>query len=63
MDQRARKAAIRARIDEQIERVAQAICEGKLPTAQQRVLRALAAQLAREDTHPEEEEPMERRFG
>lgn len=54
MDQEDRKAAIRARIDEQIEAVAKAICEGKLPVAKQRVLRALTVQLAREDTSPDE---------
>lgn len=48
-----RKAAIRTRIGEQIEAVAKALCNGKLPVAEQRILRALAAQLAREDTSPE----------
>ncbi|MGY3233328.1 hypothetical protein ACVWZ4_006118 [Bradyrhizobium sp. USDA 4472] len=53
MDQEDRKAAIRARMSEQIEVVATAICNGKLPVAEQRILRALASQLAREDTSPE----------
>ncbi|MGY3240050.1 hypothetical protein ACVMAJ_006940 [Bradyrhizobium sp. USDA 4448] len=53
MDQQDRKAAIRTRIGEQIEAVAKALCNGKLPVAEQRILRALAAQLARVDTSPE----------
>jgi len=52
MDQQDRKAAIRARMSEQIEAIAKAICEGKLPVAEQRVLRALATQLAKEDISP-----------
>ncbi|MGY3344699.1 hypothetical protein ACVW16_007393 [Bradyrhizobium sp. USDA 4474] len=53
MDQQDRKSAILARMSEQIEVVAKAICNGKLPVAEQRILKALATQLAREDTSPE----------
>ncbi|SFK00965.1 hypothetical protein [Bradyrhizobium sp. Gha] len=49
MDKEDRKAAIRVRIDEQIEAIAKAICEGRLPVADQRILRALVTQLAREE--------------
>ncbi|MGY8706102.1 hypothetical protein RAD16_10215 [Bradyrhizobium sp. 18BD] len=49
MDQKDRVAAIRNRIDEQIEVIAQAICDNKEPVAAQRVLTALAARLAAEE--------------
>jgi len=49
MDQKDRVAAIRSRIDEQIEVIAQAICDNKEPVAAQRVLTALAACLAAEE--------------
>ncbi|WP_164937279.1 hypothetical protein [Bradyrhizobium vignae] len=39
MNQQDRKAAIRARMDELIEAIARAICDGKLPVAEQWVLR------------------------
>lgn len=49
MDQKDRGAAIRNRIDEQIEVIAQAICDNKEPVAAQRVLAALAGRLAAEE--------------
>ncbi|MCK1420309.1 hypothetical protein IVB14_07235 [Bradyrhizobium sp. 180] len=53
MDQQGRKTAIRARIAEQIEAIATAICENRLPVAEELVLRWLTAQLAQDDIHPE----------
>ncbi|WP_377830930.1 hypothetical protein ACFKHW_39910 (plasmid) [Bradyrhizobium lupini] len=48
MELEERLAAIRARMDETIERIAEAICAGDSPVAAQRVLRALAGELAKE---------------
>jgi hypothetical protein len=48
MEVEGRIAAIRARMDETIERIAEAVCAGGSPAAAQRVLRALAAELAKE---------------
>jgi len=44
---------MRARMDELIEAIAKAICEGRPPAAELRVLRGLAAQFAKEVTCPE----------
>ncbi|WP_018321971.1 hypothetical protein [Bradyrhizobium sp. WSM2793] len=49
MDRKDPVAAIRNRIDEQIEVIAQAICDNKEPVAAQRVLAALVARLAAEE--------------
>ena len=49
MDREARQKAILALMAEQIEIIAQALCEGEMPTAAQRVLAALEAQLAGEE--------------
>lgn len=48
-NQKDRVAAIRSRIDEPIEVIAQAICDNKEPVAAQCVLTALAARLAAEE--------------
>ncbi|MET4279664.1 hypothetical protein [Bradyrhizobium sp. F1.2.6] len=48
MEVEERIAAIRARMDETIERIAEVICAGGSPDAAQRLLRALAAELAKE---------------
>ncbi|UPJ69874.1 hypothetical protein [Bradyrhizobium sp. 187] len=48
MEQEERIAAIRSRMDEMIEKIAEAICLGRTPVAAQRVLRALTAELAKE---------------
>jgi hypothetical protein len=48
-DTKERKAAIQLRIAEQIENIAKALCEGKPAVAAERVLKALEAQLAREE--------------
>lgn len=53
MDQKGRKVSIHARIAEQIEAIAQAICENRVPVAEQLILRALTAQLAQEEASPE----------
>ena len=53
MDQQARNASILARMDGMLEAIAKAICEGRLSVAEQRMLRGLTVQLAKEDTHPE----------
>jgi hypothetical protein len=49
MDKEERKAAIRVRMEEQIDAVAQAICEGKDPTTAEIKLQALTKQLAKEE--------------
>jgi hypothetical protein len=48
MEQEERIAAIRARIDETSERIAEAICTGRSPVAAQRLLMGLAAELTKE---------------
>jgi hypothetical protein len=50
MDKETRKAAISARIEEQIGSLAQAICKNRHPVAEALVLDALANQLATEET-------------
>ncbi|MBR0844521.1 hypothetical protein JQ607_30335 [Bradyrhizobium liaoningense] len=55
MDQKERRAALRARIEELTEIIAEAICAGQSPVGPQRLLEALGAQLAREETIPEAE--------
>jgi hypothetical protein len=49
MDRKEREAAIRARMEEQIDAVAKAICEGKDPIPVEIKLQALTKQLAKED--------------
>ena len=49
MDRDERRSSIRARIAEQVEIIAQLICEGRDPIAAARVLKALEMQLASEE--------------
>ena len=52
MDREERKIAIRVRMAEQIEIIAEALCEGKSPLVAERLLKALEAQLAGEELRP-----------
>ncbi|MCP3395025.1 hypothetical protein NLM27_40465 [Bradyrhizobium sp. CCGB12] len=59
MDHNERQTAIQARIAEQIETIAQAICEGRDPITEQRLLQALEAQLAAEEVTPSRHEAVD----
>ena len=49
MDRDERRSSIRTRMAEQVEIIAQAICDGRDPIAAVRVLKALEMRLAREE--------------